>query len=324
MHNILQREWDGLYHRQGHHHALEPRGADPFSGKRPDGRSDSIMGGSRSLWWDLRVSIRTTGDPKAALAEASFPGLAIDHGEDEKIRKHAAAITRHRPGDLFVPVIHDEHGAVGPEGRALARRICARADNPAQAYTYGMRRLAIVAARRVHAIMHTKLLRVPLAPGPLAPDDPYGPHHGDDSPRPGDDPDSPANPHPALAAREADLTRAPSGRGDGSEAAPLTFDDTMDTEEADADDVTTTRSAADGDTDETTMDSDDTDAAARPADSAEESASGAAAATAAAPAPANPVATAAATASPATPVAPAAPDAPVAPADAAAPVATAL
>ena len=64
----------------------------------------------------------------------------------------------------FVPVIHDEHGAVGPEGRAMARLVCARAGHPSSALTYGMRRLSVMAARRVHAIMHTKR-GAPRAPG---------------------------------------------------------------------------------------------------------------------------------------------------------------
>ena len=82
------------------HHALEPRGVDPFSGKRPDGRCDSILGGGRSLWWDLCVCIRAL--PSTAETEAAFPGLAIDHGEADKTRKHAHLIAKHRPGDRFV------------------------------------------------------------------------------------------------------------------------------------------------------------------------------------------------------------------------------
>ena len=58
----------------------------------------------------------------SAETEAAFPGLAIDHGEADKTRKHAHLIAKHRPGDRFMPVIHDEHGALGPDGRALARK----------------------------------------------------------------------------------------------------------------------------------------------------------------------------------------------------------
>ena len=65
--------------------------------------------------------------PASAATEAAFPGLAIDRIEAEKTRKHASLIERYRPGDQFVPVVTDEHGALGPAGRALARR---RAEDP--------------------------------------------------------------------------------------------------------------------------------------------------------------------------------------------------
>ena len=75
--------------------------------------------------------------PASAATEAAFPGLAIDRIEAEKTRKHASLIERYRPGDQFVPVVTDEHGAL--------------------ALTYGMRRLAVVAARR---------MQVPRLPAP--------------------------------------------------------------------------------------------------------------------------------------------------------------
>ena len=162
--------------------------------------------------------------PASAATEAAFPGLAIDRIEAEKTRKHASLIERYRPGDQFVPAVTDEHGALGPAGRALARRVCARAPNPALALTYGVRRLAVVAARRVHAIMHTKVLRVPPPAGPVEPDNPYGPHHADgDDGRLGGDP--PHDPHPDLVGCEADLLRAPVGDGDGTAHSPMAVDD---------------------------------------------------------------------------------------------------
>jgi len=213
MHNILQREWDAFFHRQGHHHALEPRGVSPFRQTRPDGRCDTILADGKSLWWDLRVCVRTL--PASAATEAAFPGLAIDRVEAEKTRKHASLITQHRPGDQFVPVVMDEHGALGPAGRALARRVCARAAGPAPALAYGLRRLAVVAARRVHAIMHTTVLRVPPAEGPVEPADPHGSHPTDDgADRLGDDP--PHDSHPEMSRCEDDLTRAPDDAADGA------------------------------------------------------------------------------------------------------------
>ena len=90
-----------------------------------------------------------------------------------------------------------------------------------------MRRLGVTAARRVRAIWHTKVLRVPPAQRarssltiPSALITPVGGGAGTSTAR-----DSPADPHAVMAACEADHTRAPDGAGDGSEAAPLMLHD---------------------------------------------------------------------------------------------------
>ena len=96
-----------------------------------------------------------------------------------------------------------------------------------------MRRLGVTAARRVRAIWHTKVLRVPPAQRarssltiPSALTTPWA------AGRTSTARDSPADPHTMMAACEADHTRAPDG--DGSEAAPLMLHDDDDDDEMDA------------------------------------------------------------------------------------------
>ena len=109
---------------------------------------------------------------------------------------------------------------------AQAKFAHARTCPPTQAYTYAMRRLGVTAARRVRAIWHTKVLRVPPAQRarssltiPSALTTPWA------AGRTSTARDSPADPHAMMAACEADHTRAPDGAGDGSEAAPLMLHD---------------------------------------------------------------------------------------------------
>ena len=118
--------------------------------------------------------------PSTAETEAAFPGLAIDRGEADKTRKHAHLIAKHRPGDrFFMPVIHDEHGALGPDGRALARKQNLRTRGQprpgvhlryASAGRYGR-------TPRTSDLAHQSAPRAPRTKGPVEPDDPLGPHH---------------------------------------------------------------------------------------------------------------------------------------------------
>ena len=169
--------------------------------------------------------------PSTAETEAAFPGLAIDHGEADKTRKHAHLIAKHRPGDRFVHARDPRRARRPRAGRpcfgAQAKFAHARTTPPRRTSTlWPMRRLGVTAARRVRAIWHTKVLRVPPAQRarpsltiPSALTTPWA------AGRTSTARDSPADPHAVMAACEADHTRAPDGAGDGSEAAPLMLHD---------------------------------------------------------------------------------------------------
>ena len=149
----IQHEVGAFINSVGHHSRLEPPGVDPDSGERADGECNSLLPGGNSVYWDVNTYAVTTGTDADA-REATFPGLAADKHEYAKTRKHAAAIFANRQGDQFVPLVVSDAGSWGPQAMAFCSRLARTTEAPAQTLQYRLRRLAVVAAKGVHDIMH--------------------------------------------------------------------------------------------------------------------------------------------------------------------------
>ena len=125
------------------------KGHDPNSGRRTD---IIIAFGTRRVFVDTRTVVSV--HPDAYVEESVFPGLGLDKGEDEKVKKHGGYLGIHYPNDAFVPFVIDEQGGVAPSGRALLERIFATSPHPVASKTYWLRRLAACSAQCLHDMMH--------------------------------------------------------------------------------------------------------------------------------------------------------------------------
>ena len=154
-HDMWLRDLHAMALSCGWRATLEPRSVAVGSAIRCDLLLHGFTHTGGAAYIDVRTWVRTT--PSEAAAEANFPGLRCDHLEAAKTKKHYPAIRANNPEDCFYALLIDEAGGVGPQGAEILELICKRAPCPVAMLTYWRRRLAVTAARRVHAIMHTQL-----------------------------------------------------------------------------------------------------------------------------------------------------------------------
>ena len=137
----------------GHQATVEPPGVASDSARRTDLRIPGLLPGGATVWVDVRTYCRSRG--KTSRDEAAFPGTLCDTFEAAKVRHHLPAIRANNPADAFYAFVLDEHGAIGPQGLDLLDLLFTKAAKGSSVAlkTYWMRRLAVVTARRVHAIL---------------------------------------------------------------------------------------------------------------------------------------------------------------------------
>lgn len=179
MHNLLQREWDAFFHRMGHLTTPSSHAASTLSAANarmadaiPSSAADAPYGGTFAC-----ASARSQAPRRPRPHSRASPST------EARPTRRGSTLTSSPSTDpataSFMPVIHDEHGALGTDGRALARKQNLRTRGQprpgvhlryASAGRYGR-------TPRTRDLAHQSAPRAPRTKGPVEPDDPLGPHH---------------------------------------------------------------------------------------------------------------------------------------------------
>lgn len=178
MHNLLQREWDAFFHRMGHlttpssHAASTLSAANARMADAIPSSADAPYGGTFAC-----ASARSQAPRRPR------PHFRASPSTTARPTRRGNTLTSSPSTDpataSFMPVIHDEHGALGTDGRKLARKQNLRTRGQprpgvllryASAGRYGR-------TPRTRDLAHQSAPRAPRTKGPVEPDDPLGPHH---------------------------------------------------------------------------------------------------------------------------------------------------